>query len=147
MTRSDTDQLGLTLRRTVSPISKVYVLPSLHAVVLNAAPDQLPIAQQTVSQLVPSWSPTDPNAASPVYGDPTRGNYSADVTEQTFYLPTQTDGKASNEVLVALRNAMSPQAKIYLVASRSALVITASPNELQLAQKILADLNHKQPSV
>jgi type II secretory pathway component GspD/PulD (secretin) len=60
---------------------------------------------------------------------------------QTFYLANSIQGTDTNEILVAMRNILDPQGKIYLVASQNAIVMKASPDQLELAQKLIHDLD------
>jgi type II secretory pathway component GspD/PulD (secretin) len=47
----------------------------------------------------------------------------------------------ANEVLVALRNLLPPDVKIYLAPSQNAITMRATADELALAQKIIGDLD------
>ena len=60
---------------------------------------------------------------------------------QTFYLTNSIQGTDTNEILVAMRNILDPRGKIYLVASQNAIVMKASPDQLELAQKLIHDLD------
>jgi type II secretory pathway component GspD/PulD (secretin) len=60
---------------------------------------------------------------------------------QTFYLGTSSQQNDSNEVLVAIRNILPPDVKVYLVPSQNAIVMRATPDELVLAQKLINDLD------
>jgi general secretion pathway protein D len=51
---------------------------------------------------------------------------------QTFYLGTSGQQNDSNEVLVAIRNILPPDVKVYLVPSQNAIVMRATPDELVL---------------
>lgn len=64
-----------------------------------------------------------------------------DCSVKTFYLSNSVQGSESNEILVALRNILDPGVKIYLVASQNAIVIDAPANQLELATRILHDLD------
>jgi type II secretory pathway component GspD/PulD (secretin) len=59
---------------------------------------------------------------------------------RTFYLVNATQ-PAENDIVTDLRNVL-PQAKIYLVSSLGAITIRGSADDLQLAQRILADIDH-----
>ncbi|MFZ0304847.1 MAG: hypothetical protein WAL75_19295 [Terracidiphilus sp.] len=58
---------------------------------------------------------------------------------RTFYLVNATQ-PAENDIVTDLRN-MLPRAKIYRVESQGAISMFASADELQLAQRILADID------
>jgi type II secretory pathway component GspD/PulD (secretin) len=60
---------------------------------------------------------------------------------QTFYLKNAVQQSDANEIVTALRNAESPCTKIFLVSSQGAIVIRASPDDLVLTEKLLADLD------
>jgi type II secretory pathway component GspD/PulD (secretin) len=60
---------------------------------------------------------------------------------QTFYLGTSGQQNDSNEVLVAIRNILPPDVKVYLVPSQNAIVMRATPDELVLTQKLINDLD------
>jgi type II secretory pathway component GspD/PulD (secretin) len=59
---------------------------------------------------------------------------------RTFYLVNATQD-AARDISTDLRN-MLPRAKIYLVSSLGAITIRGSADELQLAQRILTDIDH-----
>jgi type II secretory pathway component GspD/PulD (secretin) len=63
------------------------------------------------------------------------------VTERTVYLNNVSQQAEANEIVTALRNALSPCDKIYLIPSQGAIVMEAPPDQLALAQKIIADLD------
>jgi hypothetical protein len=59
---------------------------------------------------------------------------------QTLYLTNLTQPNDANEIVTDLRN-MLPNAKLYYVASQSAISLRGSAEEIALAQKILSDLD------
>jgi type II secretory pathway component GspD/PulD (secretin) len=59
---------------------------------------------------------------------------------RTVYLANITQQNDANEIQTALRN-MIPKAKIYYLPSQGALSIRAGDEDMQLAQKIVADLD------
>ena len=59
---------------------------------------------------------------------------------QTLYLTNLTQANDANEIVTDLRN-MLPNAKLYYVASQSAISLRGSAEEIALAQKILSDLD------
>jgi len=67
---------------------------------------------------------------------PAEARSSADAY-QVFYL-TNTQQAGANEIQTDLRN-MIPRAKVYYVQSQGALTLRGTPDDLGLAQKILAD--------
>jgi len=75
-----------------------------------------------------------PKQDNPIYRVDTR-------PYQAFYLTNATQQNAANEVVVAVRNLLDPQIKIYLVPSQNAIMMRGSPEQLALAQKIINDLD------
>jgi type II secretory pathway component GspD/PulD (secretin) len=63
-----------------------------------------------------------------------------DVT-QTFYLANVGEHNEVGEILTAIRNMVSPSARIYLVPSQNAILMTAAPDQILVAEKILHDLD------
>jgi len=61
-------------------------------------------------------------------------------TYQTLFLTNLTQQNDFNDVLTALRN-MLPKAHLYGMSSQDAISIRATPEDIQIAQKILADLD------
>jgi type II secretory pathway component GspD/PulD (secretin) len=60
---------------------------------------------------------------------------------KTFYLTNVTQQNDANEILVALRNLLNPSIRIFLVATPNAIVMDAPPEQLELAQKLINDLD------
>jgi type II secretory pathway component GspD/PulD (secretin) len=59
---------------------------------------------------------------------------------QTFYLTSLTQPNDANDVVTDLRNIL-PRARLYYVASQSAISIRATPEDIVLAKRILADMD------
>ncbi len=70
-----------------------------------------------------------------------------ELAVQTFYLTNASQQNDANEILTAIRNLLDPSVKIYLVPSQNAIVMRATPDQLLLAQKLLADLDRARPEV
>jgi type II secretory pathway component GspD/PulD (secretin) len=62
-------------------------------------------------------------------------------TLQTFYLTNISERGEVQEVVTALRNMLTPSAKIFLVPSQNAVLLSTTPDQLVLARKVLADLD------
>jgi len=62
------------------------------------------------------------------------GNY------QTFYLTDPPEARVANDIQTDLRN-MVPKARIYYEASRNAISVRGSADDIQLAQKVLAEID------
>ncbi len=60
---------------------------------------------------------------------------------QTFYLTNGTQVANSNEIVQAVRNLLPPDAKVVLVPSQNAITIRGDADEIQLARKIISDLD------
>jgi type II secretory pathway component GspD/PulD (secretin) len=60
--------------------------------------------------------------------------------EQTIFLTNLTQKNDLNDVQTDLRN-MLPQARIYCVASQNAISIHGTPDDIQLAQKLVAEFD------
>jgi general secretion pathway protein D len=65
---------------------------------------------------------------------------------QTFYLSNAAQANDLNDIQTALRNVLA-NAKLYGVPSQNAIVMRATPDELLLAQKLIADLDKARPEV
>jgi len=70
-----------------------------------------------------------------------------DVAVQTFYLTNAAQQADANEIVTALRNVLSAEDKVYLVASQNAIVMRAPPEHLILAEKLLNDLDRTRAEV
>ena len=66
----------------------------------------------------------------------------AHAVTRTVYLTNVSSPNEANEVLVALRNMLDPTVRIYLVSSQNAIVMHASPDQIEAAQRIINDLTH-----
>jgi general secretion pathway protein D len=65
---------------------------------------------------------------------------------ETFYLTNAWQQNDMNDVQTALRNVLT-NIKVYGLASQNALVVRGTPDELLLAQKLIADLDKARPEV
>lgn len=64
---------------------------------------------------------------------------------QTFYLTNVvSQSKDGNEILIAIRNMLTPTARIFFVPGQNAIVVRATPDDLALTQKIIKDLDRPQ---
>ncbi len=66
---------------------------------------------------------------------------------QTIYLTNATQQNDENEITTALRNMLEPWVKIYLVPTQNAIVMRASPEEVEQAQKIIHDLDRPRAEI
>ncbi len=60
---------------------------------------------------------------------------------QTFYLSNATQANDGNEIVVAVRNLLPPDVKVYLSVGQNAIMVRGTADELALAQKIISDLD------
>ena len=63
------------------------------------------------------------------------------LPQQTIYLKYAVQQANANELVTALRNIVSPDAKIYLESDQSAVLIRASAGDIASAQKLINDLD------
>lgn len=78
-----------------------------------------------LAQSTPASAPAKPN----------------DDTVQTFHLTNVVREPDGNEILVAIRNMISPTAKVDFVSSENAIIVRSSPDQLALVEKIIKDLD------
>jgi type II secretory pathway component GspD/PulD (secretin) len=64
----------------------------------------------------------------------------ADQTTQTFFLKDVTQMNDINDITTDLRNVLN-RAKIYAIAADNAITVRATPEDLQQAQKLIAELD------
>lgn len=60
---------------------------------------------------------------------------------RTFYLTNIIHQSDGNEILTAIRNLLPPAAKVYFVPSQNAIIIRSSPDQMDLVEKIIKDLD------
>jgi type II secretory pathway component GspD/PulD (secretin) len=60
---------------------------------------------------------------------------------KTFYLANISQQNDANEILVAMRNMLDPHVKVFFVASQNAITLEATPEQFDLAQQIIHDLD------
>jgi type II secretory pathway component GspD/PulD (secretin) len=60
---------------------------------------------------------------------------------RTFYLTNVVGQVEGDEILIAIRNNLTPSAKVYFVPSQNAFVVRSSPDQLDLVEKIVKDLD------
>ncbi|MBS1813550.1 MAG: hypothetical protein JSS87_01610 [Acidobacteria bacterium] len=132
------NQTVATLRSKL-PTSKVFLVPSLGALVLRVRQmEDLALARKTVAVSIPNWS-ADGHSSTVFAVQTTASNLPA--IEQALYLRTGESPRFYNEVLTAIRNIVSPLTKTFFVYSRHTILIVDTPEELRLAEKLLKDLD------
>ncbi len=93
------------------------------------------------------YKPVTPNTIFIAQNTRTNRTDLDELAVQTFYLTNASQQNDANEILTAIRNLLDPSVKIYLVPSQNAIVMRATPDQLLLAQKLLADLDRARPEV
>lgn len=63
---------------------------------------------------------------------------------QTFFLKNAPEQNDLNDIQTDLRNIL-PRARIYGIASQTAITIKATPEDMETAQKLIADLDRPKP--
>jgi type II secretory pathway component GspD/PulD (secretin) len=92
--------------------------------------------------LVPVALSAHAQTSTPTSTQPcTRAHDEEPTSTQTFFLKNVSQQNDANEILIALRNMLCPNIRVYLIADQNAIVINASADELQLAQKLIAELD------
>ena len=92
-------------------------------------------ADTASAQPKPAEAPPSPGAARAAE------LYDANRITKTYYLANVTQQNDANEILIAVRNLLSPRSKLYLVASQNAIVLSATPEDQTAAQKIINELD------
>jgi type II secretory pathway component GspD/PulD (secretin) len=64
-----------------------------------------------------------------------------DLVQKTFYFSYATGQNDLNEIVTAIRNMISPSAKIYPVLGQKAVVVRVIPEDLAMIQKMLDELD------
>jgi type II secretory pathway component GspD/PulD (secretin) len=91
-----------------------------------------------------AWGQTTETAAAPRQENPRP--YVDPRPMQTFYLTNISSPNDANEIVIAIRNIMPGDIKVYLVPSRDAIVMRGSAAQLAEAQKIINDLDRAKKS-
>jgi type II secretory pathway component GspD/PulD (secretin) len=61
--------------------------------------------------------------------------------QKTFYLTNVSQQNEGGEIVSAVRNLLEPQAKVFFVPNQNALVVSTTPDQLAVAQKLINDLD------
>lgn len=92
------------------------------------------------------WRPITPNTIFVAANTRSKRTELDEQAVQTFYLANAWQQNDLNDVQTALRNVLM-NIKVYGLASQNALVVRGTPDELLLAQKLIADLDKARPEV
>ena len=96
-----------------------------------------------------SAATTDKSAANQTESRPAAersASYVDTRPEQTFYLSNSTGQNDGNEILTALRLILEPSVKLYLTPNQNAITVRATPEQLALITKLLAELDRPHKS-
>jgi general secretion pathway protein D len=93
------------------------------------------------------WQPVTPNTIYVAQDNPTNRREDTEQAVQTFFLTNVSQQSDANEILIALRNILGQDPKVFLVTSQNAIVVKGTPDELVLAEKIINDLDRTKPEV
>jgi hypothetical protein len=103
-------------------------------------------AQQAWGQSAPAAAPASTTAAAQTQQKQNEGSDSyrgRETVEKTFYFNYATGANDMNEIVTAIRNIISPAAKIYPLLSQKAMVVRVVPEDLVLIQKMLDELDRQ----
>ena len=95
-------------------------------------------AQQVWAQTAPAATATQTQQKQSDGTDSYRGR---ETVEKTFYFNYATGANDMNEIVTAIRNIISPAAKIYPLLSQKAMVVRVVPEDLAIIQKMLDELD------
>jgi general secretion pathway protein D len=70
-----------------------------------------------------------------------------DLAVQTFYLTNVSQPNDGNEIQTGVRNLLPPDIKLYFSPGQNALIMRGTTDELQLAQKVINDLDRPKSEV
>lgn len=60
---------------------------------------------------------------------------------RTFYLTNTVRPSDGNEILTAIRNIISPTARVYFAPSQNSFIVRSSPDQMVLVERIIKDLD------
>src|ERR1700751_4778386 len=80
-------------------------------------------------------------AATEAQKVPALAGANPDFVQKTFYLTNVSQPNEGNEIVNAVRNLLDPHSKIFFVPNQNALVVSTTPEQLAVAQKLISDLD------
>lgn len=80
-------------------------------------------------------------AATEVQKEPAVVRSNPDFVQKTFYLANVSQQNEGNEIVNAVRNLLDPHARVFFVPNQNALVVSTTPDQLAVAQKLISDLD------
>lgn len=93
------------------------------------------------------WKPVTSNTIFVAQNTKNKRTDMDQLAVQTFYLSNVAAQNDANEVLTALRNILDATVKVFLVPSQNAIVMRATPDQLQLAQMLINNLDRAKAEV
>jgi len=79
--------------------------------------------------------------ATEVQKEPAVVRSNPDFVQKTFYLTNVSQQNEGNEIVNAVRNLLDPHARVFFVPNQNALVVSTTPDQLAVAQKLISDLD------
>jgi type II secretory pathway component GspD/PulD (secretin) len=80
-------------------------------------------------------------AATEVQKAPDVARSNPEFVQKTFYLTNVSQQNEGNEIVNAVRNLLDPHARVFFVPNQNALVVSTTPDQLAVAQKLISDLD------
>jgi len=80
-------------------------------------------------------------AAAEVQKEPAVARSNPEFVQKTFYLTNVSQQNEGNEIVNAVRNLLDPHARVFFVPNQNALVVSTTPDQLAVAQKLISDLD------
>ncbi len=113
---------------------------------IRSVPSFATLAAMLLVPAAPSCaqSPETAGPATTPAASPHRGPAQNPV--RVFHLRYAAQQNEANEILVALRNILEPTDKMYLLTTSYDIVVTASPEQLDLADSLIKQLDHPKPA-
>ncbi|MGO9324129.1 MAG: secretin N-terminal domain-containing protein [Terracidiphilus sp.] len=103
-----------------------------------------PVVLMAAVALATAWMPpiagaqTKPEETQPSEAKPNA--QTAPETVRTFFLTNASEQNDFNDIQTDLRNVL-PKAKIYALQTQNAIILRATPEDMETAQKLIADLD------
>lgn len=104
---------------------------------------KLAIVMLAVAVLTPVASAQNPSTDQKPPDQRTTDQRPAPETEETFTIRYATAPNDLNDLQTALRN-MLPRARLYGVQSQNAIVVRATPEDIETAKRMIGELDHPQ---
>jgi len=83
----------------------------------------------------------DASAQTAAVTAPAVARSNPEFVQKTFYLTNVSQQNEGNEIVTAVRNLLDPQARVFFVPNQNAVVVSTTPDQLAVAQKLIGDLD------